>query len=591
MTKLELNTDYNMHRLLFLFLFAPVFAVATIDSVSAQGGWSISNFESQIDISTDGTIEVTETIDADFLMPKHGIYREIPVRYSVGAHQYSLRFRLLGVDDGAGNSRQTNVTNKSNYVRIKIGNPDVTLTGKHVYRIRYTVARAILREGGHAVLRWNATGTEWRVPIGQSTVKVHLPRPLSDDELATAAFTGGFGARGKDYTFSRIDDQTIQFETAKLRAGAGITIDVAMPEDAVALPGFARKLGWWLSDNFIYGVFILILGSCLGFWYFRGRDLPGRGTIVVQYEPPDGLTPVEVGTLIDERVDMRDVSATIIDLAVRGYLKIEEIENESVVETKPDYRFVRLKKPKNLKQFELTLFNQIFGVKETVTLSSLKEKFFPAITTIRTEVFDSLARTGYFDGNPQKVRSRFAKTGVVLLLIALILCVVLQIWMIERVFWIPLIVAGVLSLIVVLVTSRIMPRKTRKGRIGWEEITGLEEYIRRAEVDDLMSQEKRGIFEQLLPYAIVFGLADRWATAFADIYSKPPDWFQPINSSHFTAAALALSMNNGVDTMNRTLPSQPRSSGSSGGGGGWSSGGFSGGSSGGGFGGGGGGGW
>ena len=73
----------------------------------------------------------------------------------------------------------------------------------------------------------------------------------------------------------------------------------------------------------------ITLAACLAGWYFRGRDLPGRGAIVVNYEPPDGLGPAEVGTLVDERVDLRDISAVIIDLAVRGYLKIEEVGSNS----------------------------------------------------------------------------------------------------------------------------------------------------------------------------------------------------------------------------------------------------------------------
>ena len=94
---------------------------------------------------------------------------------------------------------------------------------------------------------------------------------------------------------------------------------------------------------------------------------------------------------------------------------------------------------------------------------------------------------------------------------------------IGRVFVLPIAVTGVLSAAVVVITSRVMPRKTRKGRVAWEQIAGLEEYIRRAEVEDIEAQDRRGIFERLLPYAIIFGLSNRWAKAFADLYTQPPD--------------------------------------------------------------------
>ena len=238
-----------MHRICPALFGIIVLFASSIEIARGQGNWSISNFDVQINIGSDGVLDVTETISADFRDPKHGIYREIPIHYAVGAHQYSLRFRLLGVDDGAGQSRNTKTTYKSNLVQIRIGDADRTVTGRHVYRIHYQVGRAILREGEHAVLRWNATGTEWRVPILQATVTVRLPKPISPPELVCDAWTGSFGARNKDFTYHRIDDQTVEFESQTLRPGEGITVDVAFPVEAVTWPGWGRVLGWWLSDN------------------------------------------------------------------------------------------------------------------------------------------------------------------------------------------------------------------------------------------------------------------------------------------------------------------------------------------------------
>jgi uncharacterized membrane protein YgcG len=134
-----------------------------------------------------------------------------------------------------------------------------------------------------------------------------------------------------------------------------------------------------------------------------------------------------------------------------------------------------------------------------------------------------------------------------------------------------------------------MPRKTRKGRIAWEQVKGLEEYIRRAEVDDIKAQDQRGVFERLLPYALVFGLSNRWAKAFAALYTQPPDWYQPLNPGSYSTVRFMSDVDRSLSSMNQSLWAVPRSSGS---GGGFSSGGFSGGgSSGGGFGGGGGGSW
>ncbi len=573
--------------------------------VPARGdsGWTVRTFDVKLAVRPDASLDVTELIDADFEVAKHGIYREIPIRYAVGMQQYALRFRLLGVDDGAGQNYGTAVSYEENRVRIRIGDAARTLGGPVRYRIRYRVERAILWEGtrawggqagnrDHSVLRWNATGTEWGVPIARTAVTVILPRDLDDSQLIYDAWTGVFGAKSKDFTKRRVDARTLAFETGALRSGEGITVEVTMPGDAVTRPGWMSDAAAWLADNFPYAVFPATLGLCMAAWFYRGRDLPGRGAIVVNYEPPDKLSPAEVGTLIDERVDQRDVSAVIIDLAVRGYLKIEEVASNSWFSSGKDYRFSKVKPPDGLKPFEEKLHSKLFDGKDTVLMSDLATKFYPVIGEVKSDLYRGLAQAGYFDGNPKTVRGTVLGLGLLALAVALGLCAVVQSWMIGRVFGVPLAIAGFLSAIVAVVTSRVMPRKTHKGRTAWEQIAGLEEYIRRAEVDDIQAQDRRGVFERLLPYAIIFGLSNRWAKAFAGLYTQPPDWYQPVDPTNYTTWRLTNDIDRSISSMNQSLPAMPRSTGSSAGPTGagyqWSSGGFSGGGSvGGGFGGGG----
>jgi len=583
-------------------LVAIVVLGSSAPSATADEGWSIADYNIDVVVRPDAGIDVTETIDADFAFPKHGILREMPVRYAVGMHQYALRFRLLGVDDGEGRNYATSVSYESNLVRIRIGDADRTVVGRHRYRISYRIQRAILWEGNHAwanannaVLRWNATGTEWEVPIAHSRVIVHLPRDLTDDQLTYDAWVGRYGGHGREFQTHRVDARTIEYETGPLRAREGITIELTMPSDAVARPGWWQELRWWTADNFPYTVFPATLAACFLAWFLRGRDLPGMGTIVVGYEPPDGLSPAEVGTLVDERVDLRDISATIIDLAVRGYLKIEQIDAGGWFSSGGECRFIRLRGPKGLKPFELKLYDQLFSGRESVMLSDLQEKFYPVIDRVKDDLYGVLSRANYFDGNPETIRTTFLVTGIFLTALGLALACLVQLVLIGRVFPIPAIIAALLSIAVVVVASRVMPRKTRKGRIAWERISGLEEYIRRAEVDDIKEQERQGVFERLLPYAIIFGLSSRWGKAFADLYRQPPDWYQPAHPGDFSTWMLVNDLDRSMWMMNRTFPSQPRSTGDGGGRGagyGWSSGGFGGGgSSGGGFGGGGGSSW
>ena len=556
----------------------------------ADGGWVINRFDARLEVSRDGALDVTETIDARFDEPRHGIFREIPVRYDVNGHLYDLRMHLKAVDDGAGASRNRSVTDNGNLIVIKIGDAGRTLLGPQTYVIRYRVARAILWEGDHAILRWNATGNEWRVPIGQSIVTVVLPEPLDDSRVLYDAWTGRYGAKQKDFKKTRVDDRTLRFESAPLAPGEGITVEVAMPESAVLKPSFLSQFAWWLADNFVYALIPLGLVAALAAWNFRGKDIPGLGAIVVNYEPPEGLGPAEVGTLADEQVDLRDVSSVLIDLAVRGFLTIQEVETPAALwGSSTDYAFHKKKQPIGLKPYEEVIYQKVFGAQDQVKLSTLQNKFYDVLPQVRDLLYGSLAANGYFDGKPDGVRTRWLVLGLFLTALSLAAAAGLQYLWIGRLFFPPLIVTGIVLALITFFTSRVMPRRTRQGRIAWEKIRGLEEFISRAEVDDLKDQERKGVFERLLPYAAVFNLTSRWTKAFEGLYQQPPDWYRPAGNLPFTMLYFGNSLDRSLVAMNSTFPTQPRSEGSSSN---WSSGSFSGGgSSGGGFGGGGGGSW
>jgi uncharacterized protein (TIGR04222 family) len=581
-------------------LVAALVVVPPAAQAQPDRDWTIERFDARLDLQANGTLDVTETIDALFLEPRHGIFREIPVKYLYAAHLYDIRFKLLGVDDGAGQSLETKTTYINNLVRIRVGDKDRTVTGRQTYRIRYRVSRVVLWEGNqawgddHAVLRWNATGTEWRVPIGTATATLVLPHDVPDNDLTATAWTGPFGARGRAFTLTRPDGRSMRFDTTgPLAAGEGLTIDVILPESMVSRPSWLTRTLWWMGDNFPYFLIpITALGS-LGLWLTRGRDEAGRGSIVVEYDAPDGLRPAEVGTLIDERADLRDLSATLIDLAVRGYLTIRELDSGGWLSGGPDYEFARTKKGDDLAPFEKLLFDQLFQDGEVVNLSDLKESFYPALGPARTELYGRLSAQGYFDSRPDSVRTTWSVLGVMFLVIAAVVSVAVQAIWVGRVFPLPLVIAMVVCIPLVLIVAQLMPRRTRKGRITWERIRGLEEYIRRAEVEDLKMADRQGVFEKLLPYAIALNLADRWAKAFEGIYVKPPEWFQTTRGGpDFSTWYLVNSIDRSVDSMNRILPTQPRAQSGGSGSSGWSSGGFGGGgSSGGGFGGGGGGSW
>ena len=104
----------------------------------------------------------------------------------------------------------------------------------------------------------------------------------------------------------------------------GLTIDIYIPQGVLKPPSALTKLGWFLGSNPILFLPLLTLAVMFALWYSVGRDPDPGVSVAPQYEPPKGMSPAEAGTLLDDTIHPRDITSTIVDLAVRGYIKIEE---------------------------------------------------------------------------------------------------------------------------------------------------------------------------------------------------------------------------------------------------------------------------
>jgi uncharacterized membrane protein YgcG len=561
-------------------------AVAAIALAVPAAAERIRSFDVFVDVRADGTLAVEERIRWDFEgASKHGIYREIPIAYErPGSPDYHIGVRVDRVSDENAVVRPAKTTTAGGYVRIRIGDPARTITGVQDYRIRYRVTRAMLFFEDHDELYWNATGTEWAVPIDHAEVHVTVP-PVGDRSMRLDCFTGPVGSRAHACDAVRDGARIDVVGDGALAAREGLTIVVGLPKGVVAEPTALRRFIWWLQDAGA-GWVLLPFGVLLGLWLLwrrLGRDPKIGDAIAVRYEPPPGLTPAEVGTIFDESADVDDVTSTILDLAIRGWLRIEEVTGRQLLFfSRSDYRLVRLPDPagQSLKAHEAELLAGLFASGGTsVLVSELRERFYTHLAKIQSALYTVLSRDGgFFAVNPQRIRQAHVVVGVVVGL-----CAFPAFPRFGPVAAASLAVSG----FIIAVMGRAMPRRTRKGREAYEHIAGLREFIGRVEADRLerLGGKTAGTFEKVLPFAIVLGVADRWADAFAGIYATPPTWYSGTSMNGFEPHDVVRSVGRSLDTMGRTLASRPSSSGSG------SSGFSSSGSSGGGFGGGGGGSW
>ncbi|MDD5341133.1 MAG: DUF2207 domain-containing protein [Patescibacteria group bacterium] len=547
----------------------------------------IDNYDVTIQMNKDATINVSERIQYDFgAEQKHGIFRYIPIKYKARGGNFNLRISDISVIDGNGFFYNTEITYPGNDVSIKIGEADVLVSGKKTYIIDYTIRRAINYFEDHDELYWNVTGNEWPVPIVKSSAAVILPVSFDASQIMKSCFSGPFGSTASCAKTDLIKNNEnglvkfILFSQNELKAGEGLTIVAGLPVGSIAKPTWQQNITDFLSDNKALFLPLLVLLACFIYWYWKGRDPKGRVTIIAEYEAPDDLTPSEVGTIIDEMVNKKDVSAEIINLAVLGYLKIKREISGTIIK-KPVYTLLKLKSSDGLLPHQKKLMDALFSSdKQEVALSNLSENFYKKYEELVKDIYALTVSKGYFPASPQKVRQRAA------MVLALILGAV---YLFTGLFSDTLGFVGfIISIIIVEIFAFRMPRKTLKGVLTKEKILGLKEFLMVTEKDRIKfhnaPEKSPELFEKFLPYAMVLGVETQWAKQFESIYKTPPSWYQGTEGANFNSILFVSSLHNFQAQTNSALFTAPSSAagGASG---------FSGGGSGGGFGGGGGGSW
>ncbi len=542
-----------------LIFFGVILSIGLFFNFSSAFAEEILDFHSDITVQKDSVLLIKETIIYDFgNLQKHGIYRDIPLGNS--------DIKIQKVLDENGAPYKYSVSRQGGNLKIKIGDANFTISGAHTYDIFYSVSGGLRFFGDHDELYWNVTGNDWQVPIGNSSEKITLPQKPAENNLQFACFAGFYGSKTSECNWQADAQGNIIFEsTRNFSSGEGLTIVLGWPKGLVKQSIFTPLIIWF--KNF-WPIFIPILVFIFLFrkWWKKGRDIPLKGPIIAQYEPPENLRPAQVGVIMRQNFSPVDISATIIDLAVRGYIKIREIEKKGIFGSK-DYEIIKLKdkNAEDLNDFERALLDRFF-LKSL--LSEIKKEFYLHMPILKEKIFLTITSLGYFYSNPESVRSRFLLIGTGMVFLALILG-----------FFSPLLFLAMgASGILFIIFSFFMPKRTEKGAEAYWNILGFKEYINAAEKYRLQFAEKENIFEKYLPYAIVFGSVEKWAKAFEGIYKTPPSWYEGHYTGVFTASVFINSFNGALSGMNGMASGGRSGSGGSGfGGGGFSGGGGGGG--------------
>ncbi len=517
-----------------------------------------------------GTLTVDERVTGVFTSQNHGILRAIPEKYNGQPQHIEIAsIQLDGQDEP-----YTTYTSNGNEV-LKIGNANSIITGKHTFSIDYRVQNVIRFTDNHDELDWNTNGTQWQQPFYSITARLHLPNSLVKSLGGTACYTGQQGSLSHDCTVTTRGNQTTFQTTRTLQAGENMTFVGNFPVGTFQKP---TALDWWKDHAALIleaaliplGVFAFAYTS----WRKNGKDIKGRGTIVPEYTPPEGIRAAEADVINNYKLGNNAISATIIDLAIRKYLKIIEGESDGVLGMGKHKTYIlqRLTPPANdaLKPYEQEIVTGLFPAGDTTLISDLKNNFYVTSQSIQKSIPISLTIAGYFPKNPKRASNAFHIVGFVVLFVTIFIGQLHS----------GLFIGGALAGIILIIFGILMPRRTQKGQDAKDDLAGLKLYMDVAEKDRIAMlqsastpyaaktdalQQTVELFEKLLPFAMILGVEKSWAKQFENIYTSPPDWYSG-NWTAFNAGYLVVSLNESMSAMNSSFAA-PSSSGAGSGGG------------------------
>ena len=552
-------------------------------SLAAQRSYSIERFDAQIRVNRDASIDVTETITAQFVGSYNGLFRVIPITYrNAQGLNWTLGVSLQSARDDQGQNLRTETSRQGASIKYKVWIPGAVNTTKRLV-LRYHATNGLRFFDEHDELYWNVTGDEWEVPIRAATAEIDLPAGAAG--LRAIAFNGMYGSTARDARVT-IDGPVVRITMPHaLGYHEGLTAVVGWDKGLVTAPTATARAMETASSNWPLVIPIPVFLLVFWRWWRRGRD-PRRRPIAVQYEPPIGMSPGEAGTLLDNTVDMRDITATLVDLAVRGFLRIEEQQNPKLFGLfggGTTYTLHRLKPADGLAGHERVVFDGIFSHGEQVPLDELKDEFYTKLGPIRDAIYDQLKGNGFYQNRPDKVKQIWLGCGIgFAILIGVGGAFIAAAFLLTPVSFV---IAAIVSGIILVIFAQIMPARTEAGTRTLEQVLGFEEFLRRVESENL----KRVIvghpelFDKYLPYAMAFGVEQQFARAFEGIYTQAPQWYVGPSMMNFNVGHFSSSMSHLSTVASTTMSSTPRSSSGSGFGGGGSSGGGGGGGGGGAF--------
>ncbi len=461
-----------------------------------------------VKVERDGSLSITEKVTVP---GGQHLVRRLPLKVPAGEDQdrvYGIRDAVV---EGAGRAE----TNGDQLVATFDGGQST---------LKYKVDGAVADLNGGQQVRWQVA-SGWDGDLSRVTASFGAP---TRETPTVDCFAGPIGS-DRQCSLSEVDHSgVIRIEQDKLKAGERVDLAVQLPAGTV--PANARfetiasvggAFALTMLAGFGFGALALfVLIGALAIWWLRKRDrsalTAGTGPVDVlmrdgdrvSFASPDGVLPGQVGTVVDETVDVVDVSGTVVDLAVRNYLWIAEIRGGGTV----DWQIARRNAPdEHLAAFEREIYTAILPEgTDSVLLSELRGRGTVDLRVAGEAMYADVVRKGWFSRRPDKGKSKLTWAGIGLVGLGLVATVVLTFTVGNALLGVAAALAGVATL----VGGSWVPPRTSRGRRLVGQVRGLLDYLHTVKVAEIPAGDREMVFSRSLPYAIVLGDTEHWLKAF-----------------------------------------------------------------------------
>ena len=565
-------------KFLVLFLFASI-------SLFSQG-YYIKNYDVEMQLNDDGSLEVTENIKVNYEEKRQGIIRDIPYIYSWQGRRIKVEISNISVP-----GYKKKVSSKGAEKSIRIGTKGKFLEGEHDYRISYTVIGHIAAYEDFLEFYWNAIPEDWDTRIESYSYRLSLPNDVPLDYEDYRVISGDQGSRDNSATILYQNNTISGRSTTPLKANQGVTLAVKLPSDYLPVDLIAKSAEEIQSkrtkplNNDLWTWLLSILGilaTWLGWKKIDGNTADEKN-ISQQHYPPENMSAAQVGYFIDNKANSRDIMALIPQWGAEKLIKLDKVNDDTQIIKIGDL-------PKELPNYEHTLFDAIFQDTDVVYLNALKYKIAPALYKSQSQLSSDQKQSDLYDETSVKYLHSWR---TILAGIAMVALGISSLFFLQS---IAICVSAILigfALFVIYVTE---PKHTSTGTRIKNHLLGLEQFLKNHDGSNyptLMKEDPK-YFDKIFPYAVALGIDTNFLKWFGDHVDYSPPWYgqhNTLGTSMVTGNSMkSFSENFDVKEITSVFSSvkTPQGGGSSGGSGGFSGGG---GSVGGGFGGGGGSSW